>query len=236
MSYALTAPLASEATLDERSAFIRRTYTHLGGAVLAFVGLCAFIQSTPAIRDPLLSAMTGSRMSWLIVIAAFVGVSWFADRLARSDAGPGAQYAGLGVYVIAQAVIFTPLLAIATTYADKTIVPAAGLITGLVFAGLTGYVFITKKDFSFMRGILVVVGMCAMGAIACSLIFQFELPSILFSSLMIVYAGGSVLYTTSNILRTYHTNSHVAASLALFAAVALMLWYVIQLLMSLSRR
>jgi len=236
MSYALTAPLAAEATLDERTAFIRRTYTHLGGAMLAFVALCAFIQSTPAIRDPLVNTMLGGRMAWLFVIGGFVAVSWVADRLARSEAGPGAQYAGLGVYVVAQAVLFTPLLAIAATYADKTIVPAAGLITALVFAGLTGFVFVTKKDFSFMRGILAVVGMVALGAIVCSMVFQFTLPSILFSSLMIAYAGGSVLYTTSNILRTYHTNSHVAASLALFAAVALMLWYVIQLLMSLSRR
>jgi hypothetical protein len=236
MNYALNAPLASDATLDERTAFIRRTYAHLGGAMLAFVALCAFIQSTPAIRDPLVNAMLGSRAGWAITLGLFIGVSWFADRLARSEANPGAQYAGLGASVVAQALIFTPLLAIASTYADKTIVPAAGLITALVFAGLTGFVFVTKKDFSFLRGILAVVGMVALGAIACSLIFNFTLPSILFSSLMIAYAGGSVLYTTSNILRTYHTNSHVAASLALFAAVALMLWYVIQLLMSLSRR
>ena len=51
---------------------------------------------------------------------------------------------------------------------------------------------------------------------------------------MIAFAGGSVLYTTSNVLHTYREDQHVAASLALFASIALMLWYVIQLLMSLG--
>jgi hypothetical protein len=49
-------------------------------------------------------------------------------------------------------------------------------------------------------------------------------------------ASGYILYDTSNVLHHYRIGQHVAASLALFAAVALMFWYMIQLVMSLNRR
>ena len=53
---------------------------------------------------------------------------------------------------------------------------------------------------------------------------------------MIVLACGYILYDTSNILLHYRVGQHVAASLALFASVALLFWYVLQLVMSLRSR
>jgi FtsH-binding integral membrane protein len=53
---------------------------------------------------------------------------------------------------------------------------------------------------------------------------------------MVILAGGYVLYYTSNILHHYPVGSHVAASLALFAAVALLFWYILRIVMALSRR
>ena len=53
---------------------------------------------------------------------------------------------------------------------------------------------------------------------------------------MIGFACGYILYDTSNILHHYRTDQHVAASLALFASVALLFWYVLRLLMALSSR
>ena len=52
---------------------------------------------------------------------------------------------------------------------------------------------------------------------------------------MAVFAGASVLYTTSNVLHEYRIGQHVAASLALFASVALLFWYILRILMSMSR-
>ena len=52
----------------------------------------------------------------------------------------------------------------------------------------------------------------------------------------VLLAGASILYDTSNVLRHYSEDSHVAAALELFASVALMFWYVLQLFMSLNRR
>ena len=107
----------------------------------------------------------------------------------------------------------------------------AGLITGLLFAGITATAFMTRKDFSFLGGILTIGGFVALGVIICSAIWGFEL-GMFFSGIMCLFAGGSILYTTSNIIHHYRPTQHVAASLALFAGVMLLLWYVLRLLMS----
>lgn len=223
----------AEAASADRAQFIRRTYLHLAGAILAFVCLEAMLLQMPGIEG-LVQKMTGG-MGWLVVLGAFMLVSWLADKWARSDASPAMQYLGLGLYVVAETVIFAPLLYIAMYQSgDPALLPMAAIITGLLFVGLTATVFVTRKDFSFMKGILMVGGFIALGVIICSIVFGFSL-GLVFSSVMVLFAGGSILYTTSNIMLHYRTDQHVAASLALFAGVMLLLWYVIRILMSLRR-
>ena len=174
--------------------------------------------------------MTNGTMSWLVVLAVFMGVSYVANRLALSDSSQQMQYLGLGLFVIAEAIIFLPLLFIATFYAGPGLIPTAGLMTLLLVGGITATVFITKKDFSFMGSFLSIGGFIALGFIVCSIIFGFSL-GLIFSSVMVLFAAGSVLYTTSNILHQYRTEQHVAASLSLFASVALLFFYILQVLM-----
>ena len=226
---------AAQSPAAERSAFIRRTYAHLAGALLAFTGIEYYLVVHAPFAHELVSSMTQG-FSWLIVLAAFMGVGFIADRLAHSQTSEGMQYLGLGLFVVAEAVIFLPLLYIAAHYcADPKLIPTAGVMTLLLVIGLTATVFITRKDFSFLKGILSIGFFVAMGFIACSILFGFSL-GLIFSSIMILFAAGSVLYTTSNILHHYHPKQHVAASLALFAAVALLFWYVLQTLMYLTGR
>ena len=52
---------------------------------------------------------------------------------------------------------------------------------------------------------------------------------------MIALASMYILYDTSNVLRTYRTDQYVAASLALFASVALLFWYILRLFIQLRR-
>lgn len=223
---------AAESSADERSAFIRRTYGHLAGAILVFALLEAVLLGPlrPAVQ-PLIEAMLASRFGWLLVLGLFMAVGWIADRWARSQKSQGMQYLGLGLYVVAEAIIFLPLLFVAAFYSSPTVIPMAGILTGTLFIGLTGTVFITRKDFSFLRSALMIGGFIALGVIVVAIIFGFELGT-LFSVLMIALAGGYILYYTSNILHHYGPKQHVAASLALFAAVALMFWYAVRLFMS----
>lgn len=214
---------------EVRAAFIRRTYTHLAGALLVFMALTAGILRTDA-AEQITMTFLGTSYSWLIVLGGFMGVSMLANWWANSSTSRAMQYLGLGLYVVAQAVIFTPLLFIAENYAPDAIGNAA-VVSLALFAALTAVVFLTRKDFSFLGPILMIGGFVALGVIVASFMFGFNLGTI-FAGVMVLFAGGAILYDTSNVLHRYHESQHVAASLSLFASVALLFWYVLQIFMS----
>jgi FtsH-binding integral membrane protein len=222
--------IAAQAAVDQRATFIRNTYLHLLGAILAFAAIDAVALTLFNEQIGRFSATVTSGYSWLLFMGAFMVVSYIADRWAHSDTSRSMQYLGLGLYVVAQAVLFLPLLYVAERFAPDTIV-SAGIVTAVVFGGLTFVVFFTKADFSFLRSALCVGGMVALALIVASIVLGFPL-GIWFSIAMILMASGSILYSTSNVLHSYRTSQYVAASLSLFASVALMLWYVLRLFMS----
>jgi FtsH-binding integral membrane protein len=226
--------LAINAEADERADFIRKTYLHLGGAVLAFIALATILMRMPFVPD-LVETMIGQRFSWLVVMALFVGVSYLANNWARSTTSMTTQYAGLALYVIAQAIIFVPLLYVAERFGPPHVILQAGMITAVMFGALTLIVFVTGHDFSYLRGILMIAGLAALGIIVWAVFFQKEL-GIPFSIAMVGFACAYILYDTSNVMKHYRIGQHVAASLALFASVALLFWYILQLLMQLNRR
>lgn len=225
---------ASQVQPSERAAFIRRTYAHLAGAVLAFVGLEAYMLNTP-IAEKMLSMISGSQYGWLMILGAFMLCGWMARGLASGSSSQSMQYVGLTLYVIAEAVIFVPMLYIAVHYSSPEVLPTAGILTLLLFGGLTAVVFTTRKDFSFLRSILTIGGFVALGLIVCGAIFGFNL-GLVFSGAMVLLACGAILYDTSKILLHYRTDQHVGAALQLFASVALLFWYILRIAMRLSRR
>ena len=232
MQYELGNYSAAEAPVDARAAFITRTYLHLLGAIVLFCVLEATWFAS-GLAVPMLNLLvTGGRFGWLLVLGGFMGVSMLAERWANSDASPAIQYAGLGFYVLAESLIFVPMIAFAiAATGDLSLLGEAGLITLVLFGGLTGVVFLTRKDFSFLRGILLFAGIAGLVFIAASAIFGFSL-GLVFSWAMLVLACGYILYHTSNVMLHYRPDQYVAASLALFASVALLFWYVLRILLS----
>ena len=213
--------------------FYQKTYLHLAGAIGAFIILEAMLFAIPGI-DLFVFKMIGGGMSWLLVLGLFMGASWIANKWATSDTSRGMQYAGLGLYVVAEAIIFLPLLLIAVRFTGQShLVGQAAIITLGLFAGLTFVAFTSKKDFSFLGGVLKIGSFVAIGLIVASLLMGFNL-GIWFSGAMVLFAGVSILYQTSNIIHNYRPDQHVAASLGLFASVALLFWYVLQILLSLN--
>lgn len=225
---------AAFAQPDERADFIRKTYIHLGLAILAFVGISTLLVKSP-LAEPMVALMLGGRFNWLVVLGLFMVVGWVANYWAQSSQSKGMQYAGLILYVVAESVLFLPLLYIAAYYTDKSVLPTAAILTLTIFGGLTATVFITKKDFSWMGRGLMLFGFAAMGLIVVSIVVGFSLGT-WFSVAMIALASGYILFYTSRVMKHYPIGSHVAASLALFAAVALLFWYILRLLMALNRR
>lgn len=232
--YAAPSTVAAQ-PMETRATFIRKAYFHLAGALGVFAlivyGFCEAIQAAGKV-DMVLGLLSG--WTWLIVIGAFMAVSYVADSWSRNATSKTMQYAGLGLYVVMQSIIFTPLILMVTQYGPGyPLIAKAAAITGFLFLGLSFVAITTKKDFSFLGGILKIGGFIALGVIVLASFGALDL-GVWFSVIMVGFAAASILYNTSNMIHHYRTDQYVAASLGLFASVALLLWYVIQILMSMS--
>jgi len=216
----------AQRSVETRSTFINRTYNHLMGAIVGFTLFEVWLFSS-GLAEPIAKAMSGS---WLLVLGGFMLVSWFATRLAHKSESLAVQYAGLVAMVVAYGVLFAPMLYIANSMANGVIQSAAG-VTLLGFMGLTAVAFTTRKDFSFLSGMLRWGGILALLSIVAGVFFGFQLGT-WFSVAMVGFAGAAILYDTSNVLHHYPEDRYVAAALQLFASVALMFWYVLRIFMS----
>ena len=212
--------------VDSRAQFITRTYTHVVGGILAFI-LVELGLFESGLADQIASFMFG--VNWLLILGAFMLVGWLATRTAQTSASLGMQYFAYGAYIVAEAVIFVPLLYLADRKAPGAI-DSATLITALGAGGLMVVAHRTRKDFSFLRAILMWGGVVALLAIVGGAIFGFQLGT-WFSVAMIGFAGAAVLYDTSNIIHYYPEDRYVSAAMQLFASIALMFWYVLRLMM-----
>ena len=208
-----------------------RVYGHLLGAIAAFTLFEVYLFKAGLAEN---LARTLLSHNWLLVLGGFMVAGWLARGLAARTESLGLQYLGLALYVVAQGIIFVPMLFIAEHYAGDGggVIRSAALLTLLGFTGLTMIVFQTRKDFSFLGGMLRWAGVLALLAIVGAVFFGLELGT-WFSLAMVGLAGAAVLHDTSNIIRYWPNDRYVGASLQLFASVALMFWYVLRLL---SRR
>lgn len=217
----------AQSLVQERARFIMRTYGHLMGAIFAFIAFEVFLFKS-GLAGVILQTIAG--VNWLLILGGFMVASWLASHFAHSAQSKLAQYAGLGLYVVAQGIIFVPMLFIANMKAPGIITSAAG-VTLVGFAGLTAVVFITRKDFSFLRSFLLWGGIVALLLVAAAAIFGLSLGTF-FSVAMVGFAGAAILYDTSNVLHHFPTDRYVGAALQLFASVAMLFWYVLRIFMS----
>lgn len=218
---------ANAAPLD-RAAFIRKTYLHLAGCLLAFIVLEVFLFGSGAAYDIASVMFVGGSGGWLVVLGLFMGATFIANKWAVSETSRATQYAGLALYTLAEAVIFIPILLIVGHYSGGGMIVQAGVVSLGLFLGITAVVFLTKTDFSFLRSIVMIGSLIAVAAIVGSYFFGFNLGTF-FSFAMVALAGSSILYQTSNVMHRYRTDQYVAASLGLFASIMLLLWYILRI-------
>jgi len=211
---------------EDRSSFIWKCYAHVVVAILAFAAIEAYLFQS-GIAERIAAPMLNN---WWMVLGAFIVAGWGATHVAHRVESRNAQYAAFGAFVFLEAIIFAPMLYVASVTQPGVIDSAAG-VTVMGSVGLIAVAMITRKDFSFLRGILVWAFVLALVAIVSSLIFGFEMGT-WFSVAMIGFAGAAVLYDTSNIMHHYPQDRYVAASMALFASIAMMFWYILRLFMS----
>lgn len=221
--------LVSSASDIQKAAFYRKTYSHVALALLAFIVVETILLNI--VPYELIFWMISGKYIWLIVLGVFWLGSTMSNKLAFHPS-QNQQYLGLVLYVLLQAIIFLPMIAVALFMVDgPNLLYQAAIITLFMFSGLTAVVFLTKTDFSFLRTILIVGGFISLGIIVVGAIFGFDL-GLWFSVGMVILASASILYQTSQIKDQFHTGQYVGAALQLFASIMLLFWYVLRILMS----
>ena len=222
--------MLSQATDVERVAFYKKTYTHVAGGVLAFIVFEYFLLQSASIVEFAISMFQGYRM--LILLGLFMLVTNYAESTVIKAASRNVQYMGYALYIFAEAFIFVPLIYIAVSITESfEVLNQAAIVTLSLFTGISAIVFVTKKDFSFLRAGLTAGFFIAIGLIVAGILFGFNL-GLWFSVGMCVLAAGSILYQTSNMIHKYGTEDYVPAALGLFASLMLLFWYVIQIFLS----
>jgi FtsH-binding integral membrane protein len=219
----------AETSVERRARFIVRTYNHLFLAILAFTAIEVALYYS-GLMLPLAIAVS---RAWLLALGAFVLVGNLASGMAARSRSLSTQYLALGLFVSVEAMIFAPLLFIAATQYSG-VIESAATVTLVGFGALTAIAFVSRKDFSFLRGILFWGAAMAFVLIVASLIFGFQL-GVFFMVGVVALSGGFILYHTSNVLHHYPEDRYVSAALALFSSVATTFYYVIMLFMG-SRR
>lgn len=227
--------IVSEAPASDRVAFFKRTYLHVAGAFAAFGALLYAFFVTDVARSimqgfgSILSSMGGFGI--LVVMLMFWGGTYVAQKLAENRASRPSQYLGLGLYVVLEAIIFVPLIAMVAhrTHGNPSeiLIPACAVTAALV-VGLTVAVFTMGIDFSFLRVAIVIGSICALGIILVAAFTDSQLGN-WFSIIMILLMATVILYQTQVIKDSCETDQHVLAAFILFSAFVTLLFYVIRL-------
>lgn len=220
-------PVASMGA-STRGRFLVKTYLHLLGAMALFVAIEAAIINSQAGLN-LIKQVSGRG---LLLIGAFILISWVGSHVAHTAKSKGMQYLALVGFVGMYAVFFSPLIYMAQLKTgDNSLLMSAAVMTMLAFSSLSAIVFFTGKDFSFMGSFLKFFFLVAIFTILAGFIFKFNL-GLGFSALMVLLAGGAILYDTSNVLHHYNEDRYVGAALELFSSVAMMFYYILRIFMS----
>jgi len=220
----------AQTTTEERAVFFRKTYTHVALGVLVFFLVEYLFLQSEAITNFALSLAEG-RM-WLLMLGGFMLATSYGEKMAINSHDRNKQYLGYFIFIIAEAFIFIPMIYIALSMSNGAdLIQQAAVLTIALFAGLSAVVIMTKKDFSFMKTGLTIASFIAIGLVIAGTLFGFNM-GLWFSVGMILLAGGTILYQTSNLVHKYSKDQYVAAALGLFASLMLMFWYILRIFMS----
>jgi FtsH-binding integral membrane protein len=222
--------MVSDLSEVDKVAFYKQTYSHVAGGVLVFIAFEYLLLQSDIIVNFMLSMLQG--WSWLIMLGGFMFITNYAEKMTLKSSDRNTQYLAFGLYILAEALIFVPLIYMAIAFTESfDILNQAAIVTLSLFTGLSAIVLVTKKDFSFLKAGLTVGFFIALGLILAGALFGFNL-GLWFSVGMCALAAGSILYQTSNLVHKYSRDQYVPAALGLFASLMLLFWYVLSIFLS----
>ena len=202
----LQAQTAAQATVAERMGFIRKVYALFFAATLFAIGGVMLGMSIPWLFN---YAVEHPFIMLLVMIGAVMGAT--AVRHV-----PVVNLLALFGFTTFTGVVISPLMFYVNQTNPASLVQA-GVLTVGIFGGLTAYVFISKRDFSFLRGMLWtgLIVMVLGGLLNWFIVGSSALGFGLAAATLLLFSG-FVLYDTSNIMRRYPTNEYIAGALDLY--------------------
>lgn len=172
--------------------------------------------------------------SWLLLLAVTFIAGWTSKV-------KGLNVAMLFLVGIVMGVELAPMIYVAQVFAgmgdtlSANPVRDAGIMTGAVFAGITAYVFVTKKDFSYMKGMLVMGSLIIFCACLMTFVFQSEMFALAVASVGALLSAGWLLYMTSYITRKSRMDDPVGDALVFVIQLRNLFMFLLRILMSARR-
>ena len=216
----------SQRSPEVRARLIQSTYSWLAVAVAGFAA-ASWLLSRAGFGVAAMNCVAAHKFAWLGVLLAYAALGAICSSMARAGS-QGVAATGLGLAVILEALLFSPLIAFVLLKSGAGAVQSAALGTALLVAALTLVVKVTGHEFSWLRPFLFVASLLAFGLIVCSILFGFSL-GMAFCYAMLALGSAFVLYDTSRVLNETTDDTPISAALELFGSIALVFWYMLRI-------
>ena len=182
---------------------LRNTYLLLG-MTLVFSSVIAFVAMS----------MNAPALPWWGVLAGFYGLLFLTNATANSGAGI------LSVFALTGFLGYT-LGPILNRYLGAGLGDAVALALGataLVFFACSAYVLTTKKDMSFLSGMMMALFVVLLVGVIANIFLHIPALSLALSGLFVIFSSGAILLTTSNIIHNGETN-YIRATVDLYVSL-----------------
>ena len=182
---------------------LRYTYLLLGMS-LVFSSVIAFVAMS----------MNAPALPWWGVLAGFYGLLFLTNATANSGAGI------LSVFALTGFLGYT-LGPILNRYLGAGLGDAVALALGataLVFFACSAYVLTTKKDMSFLSGMMMALFVVLLVGVIANIFLHIPALSLALSGLFVIFSSGAILLTTSNIIHNGETN-YIRATVDLYVSL-----------------
>ena len=194
---------------------LRRTYMLLS-ATLIFSAITAWF----SLQNPM-------PMNFLVMIVGMYGLLFLTYALRNSIWGILSVFAFTGFLGYTLGPILNAYLHMYTNGAALVMTSLGA--TGFIFVGLSAYVLVTGKDFTFMGGMLTVAILVAFLASIGAAVFHMPMMSLVTSGAFAIICSGLIMYHTSMIINGGERN-FIMATINLYVAIYNIFLSLLQLL------
>nr|WP_211474178.1 Bax inhibitor-1/YccA family protein [Collimonas humicola] len=162
----------------------------------------------------------------VITLAGYFGLLFLVTKYRDRGLGVGLVFALTGFMGYTLGPILGKYLSMANGGLTVTMALAG---TAIIFLGMSAYALVTKRDLSFMGGMLTVGVLVAFVAGLAALFFSIPALSLTVSAVFVLLMSGMILFETNNIVRGGETN-YVMATVSLFVSIFSLFTSLLQLL------